>query len=173
MNSKSVQLYVRLSDQSGGKVFKVFSLGPLLTFSRPEGRVDRQGNLHALFQVSARLFTYHVVGPDGEHKIRQTYQYTSSRPRLYTDEKSAVIVVGGYRIVHESDLPPPPPEDSDGSADDKSTEVAPMPATQPVKVDAEGKPIPAGGAEKATEPKKPESTPGTPPAEPSVAKPKP
>ncbi len=137
-NSKAVQLYLRLSDQYGSKVFKVFPLGPLLTFSRPEGRVDRQGNLHALFQVSARLFTYHVVGPDGEHKIRQTWQYTSSRPRLYTDEKAEVMVVGGFRVEHETDLPPPP-NTLDEPGESKPTADETQPPSAPQKADAPGK----------------------------------
>lgn len=134
-NSKSVQMYVRVSNANGTRVFKVFALGPLLTFSRPEGRVDRQGNLHALFQISAKMFTYNVIGPAGEHLIRQTYQYTSSRPKLHTDPQSAISVVGGYRIVHETDIPPPPPEDlgewPDDSADAETSALTPTPAREP------------------------------------------
>ncbi len=140
MNAKSVQLYLRLSDQSGFKVFKVFPLGPLLTFSRPEGRVDRQGNLHALFQVSARLFTYHVVGPDGEHKIRQTYQYTSSRPRLHTDANAEVSVIGGYRVENDTDLPPPPENSGEAGESESGPETTPPPAA-PLNSDAEQRPI--------------------------------
>lgn len=162
-NTKSVQLYVRISDLNGTKVFKVFALGPLLTFSRPEGRVDRQGNLHALFQVSARMFTYNVVGPSGEHLIRQTYQYTSSRPKLYADSESAISVVGGYRIVHETDVPPPPADESDEATDDKGNVKA-----GGKEAGKDGEP----GIKPAKESAKPES--GTHPAtvDPAAAKPK-
>ncbi len=138
---KTVQMYVRISDLNGTKIFKVFALGPLLTFSRPEGRVDRQGNLHALFQVSARMFTYNVIGPSGEHLIRQTHQYTSSRPKLAADPDSAIVVVGGYRIVNETDIPPPPPEDledigndpAEGKASTNETGTAGAAVTPPGK----------------------------------------
>ena len=65
-NLKQPKLYVRLTDLSDNKVFRVFPLGRLLSFSRPEAQVDRKSNLHVLFQTGARSFSYSIVSPDGQ-----------------------------------------------------------------------------------------------------------
>ena len=98
-------LYVRVSNDQETQVFRVFALGPVLTFSHPEARVDRAGDLHVLFQIGARNFSYTVVHPDGELAIRRTYQYAGTRPVLRTNPEGKIAVAGGARIPNSLDVP--------------------------------------------------------------------
>jgi len=58
--------------------------------SRPQ--LDKTSNLHVLFQTSARGFNYSVLTPDGELKMRQSYDYTDTRPILHANENGNVSV---------------------------------------------------------------------------------
>lgn len=102
---KRMMLYVRLTDLSEHRVFRVFPAGPLLSFSRPEARIDRESNLHLLFQTGARSFLYEVVNPDGDLIERQTHDYTSTRPALRSGEDGRTSVVGGIRHTNLNDIP--------------------------------------------------------------------
>src|SRR5437762_750331 len=63
---KQLTLYARVSDVNEVRVFKVYPIGPMVSFSKPEGQVDKTSNLHVLWQVGARSFQYVVVSPEGE-----------------------------------------------------------------------------------------------------------
>jgi hypothetical protein len=106
---KRLMLYVRVTDLAEHQVFKVFPAGPLVSFSRPEAQIDRQSNLHVLFQTGARSFLYEVVTPDGELIERQTHDYAGTRPVLRTSEEGRTFVAGGARRPSATDLPPGPP----------------------------------------------------------------
>src|SRR5882672_4815847 len=69
--NKELKLYLRLTDVSEQKVFRVFPLGPLVSFSQPEAQVDKASCLHALFQTGARSFLFYVISPNGEVVQRQ------------------------------------------------------------------------------------------------------
>ncbi|HUR45617.1 MAG TPA: hypothetical protein VMZ27_07060, partial [Candidatus Saccharimonadales bacterium] len=79
---KRLVLYVRISDASDNQVLRVFPLGPLVSFSRPETQIDKESKLHVLFQTGAHSFLYNVIAPGGQVTDRQTYEYTASRPVL-------------------------------------------------------------------------------------------
>lgn len=106
---KHLRLYVRVTDQLEGKVFRVGQLGPIVSFSAStvETQLDPSNNLHVLFQSGRNVFLYCVVEPDGEQIIRQTHEQTLSRPRLRIEDDGRVIVHGGKRKILLSDLPPP------------------------------------------------------------------
>ena len=107
-----LRLYFRLTDAEGERVLKVFSLGPMVSFGIPEHQIDQVSNLHVLFQNGARAFSYTVINPDGDILIRQTHDYTGTRPKLQLDEKGRLMVVGGARRPTSEDIPgPPPPEE--------------------------------------------------------------
>jgi hypothetical protein len=125
---KELQLYLRVTDPGEGKVFRVVSLGPLVSFSKPETQLDKSSNLHVLFQTTARNFRYLVLTPDGETVIRQTFEYyNGSRPVLRHDDDLGVRVLGGRRRVTLSDLPPPPdePPPAEVAPDPSSTNAPP------------------------------------------------
>lgn len=92
---RETKLYFRLSDATGGDVYRIYPIGTLVSFGNPERQIDPQGNLHVLHQYSARLYNYVVITPDGVLKTRETYEITGSRPKLRGNEAGLVEVVGG------------------------------------------------------------------------------
>jgi hypothetical protein len=78
----------------------------MVSFSRPEPQLDKFSNLHLLYQTAARTFNYSIINPDGKILLRQTYDYTTTRPRLKLDESGQFIVTGGARRIASNDLPP-------------------------------------------------------------------
>jgi len=115
-----LRLYVEVSDAAEAQVFKVVSIGKTVSFSSPETQLDRNSNLHVLWQSGAAYFTYAVVNPDGGLVRQEVYDYapTSPRPRLSMADDSTVTVYGGVRRVQPepmpmvkspNELPPPGP----------------------------------------------------------------
>lgn len=104
-----LRLYVRLTDASGSRTFRVFPIGALVSFGRPEPQVDKFSNLHVLCQEGSHSFRYTVVNPDGEIIVRQTYDYVDRRPRLVPDAEGKVLIMGGVRRLTAKDVPPPKP----------------------------------------------------------------
>ena len=104
-----LRLYLRVTD-AYGKVFRVFPIGPMVSFGRPEPQVDKLSNLHVLYQNGASSFNYTVFNPEGELLTRQTYDYASSRPRLRVNDDGTISVVGGVRRVTVNDVPPAKPQ---------------------------------------------------------------
>ena len=107
-----LRLYLRLTDTSENKVFKVFPIGSMVSISDPEHMVDRANRLHVLYQYGARSYLYTVITPDGDQVIRQTHEISSNRPRLQPDESGGFAVVGGARRISGSDLPAPVTSDT-------------------------------------------------------------
>jgi hypothetical protein len=99
-----LMLYVQITDATG-KVFKVFPIGPMLSFGGPEPQVDRFSNLHVLYQDGQRSFNYTVVDPHGTVLLRHEYDM-APRPRLKLDPDGNFVVVGGIRRITANDVPP-------------------------------------------------------------------
>jgi len=104
---KDIRLYFRLTDEGGAQTYRVLTLGKMTSFSHPEPQLDRESNLHVLFQTSARGFNYSVITPDGELKTRQVYDYSDTRPILHAEENGNISVNGGIRRVTSNDIPKP------------------------------------------------------------------
>jgi len=104
---KQMKLYVRVTDQTGSRVFRVFPIGQLISFSSPEHQIDKSSNLHVLYQTGAKSFNYSVINPDASLLIRHTYEYTDTRPVLRVDKEGRIYVGGGNRRVSSDDLPVP------------------------------------------------------------------
>jgi hypothetical protein len=105
---KRPKIYIRVTDENEVRVFKVFPLGPVTSFAKPEKQLDKFSNLHVLFQDGAQSFNYSVVNPYGELRIHQTHTFAStSHPRLREDDEGFIRVIGGQRLVSKDDVPPP------------------------------------------------------------------
>ena len=102
---KQLKLYLRVADLSDNKVFRVFPLGSLVSFSQPEALLDRSSELNTLFQTGARSFLFYVIRPDGEIAIRQTYDYTATRPTLRSNDEGRIYISGGVRRLTPNDIP--------------------------------------------------------------------
>jgi hypothetical protein len=111
-----LRLYLRLTDATGAKVYRVLAIGPTVSFGQPEPQVDKFSNLHLLYQDRPHSFNYVVFNPDGDVVLRQTYDYVDTRPRLKPDGEGKIAVAGGRRRVTPSDWPAPKPEDLPGLA---------------------------------------------------------
>jgi hypothetical protein len=102
----SMKLYLRLTDAAETQVYKVFPVGPMVSFSRPETELDPQCNLHLIYQTGSHTLLYSEISPEGEVIRRQTYDYTATRPRLKVDDAGKINVVGGVRRLSDNDIPP-------------------------------------------------------------------
>jgi hypothetical protein len=109
-----LRLYVRLTDASGGRTFRVFPIGPMVSFGRPEPQVDKYSNLHLLYQEGPHSYNYTVINPEGEMIARRTYDYVDKRPRLTPDAEGKVLVTGGVRRPTPKDIPPSKPDEPAG-----------------------------------------------------------
>ena len=125
-----LRLYLRLTDATGTKVFRVFPVGPMVSFGQPDPQVDLLSNLHLLYQDKPHSYNYTVFNPDGQIILRQTYDYLNSRPRLHPEGDGRITVAGGTRRVTAKDWPAPKPEDLLGS---KSVAPAPPAEVKPPK----------------------------------------
>jgi hypothetical protein len=103
-----LKLYLRVTDPPGSRIFKVVCLGPMVSFGLPEPQLDRASNLHVLYQTGAKSFNYTVFDPDGVMLVRQTYEYTDTRPRMKMDDRGNYTVTGGARVESSGDLPAGP-----------------------------------------------------------------
>jgi hypothetical protein len=102
---EQLRMYVMVTDQSESRVFKVTAIGPMVSFSQPEERLDQSSNLHVIYQSGARTFTYSVVNPDGEITQQETYDYLDKRPRLAVNQAGDIMVIGGVRRIKPGELP--------------------------------------------------------------------
>ena len=112
-----LRLFLRVTDSSGAKTFRVFSIGSMVSFSRPEPQVDKLSNLHVLYQNGAHTFSYTVFNPDGELLTRDTYDMANNAHlRLQSDAEGEISVAGGIRRMTANDLSAPkpatPPDDA-------------------------------------------------------------
>ncbi len=111
-----LELYLTITDASGGRVFRVLPIGPMVSFGQPEPQVDKTNNLHVLYQDHPHSFNYCVFNPDGETMLHQIYDYVGNRPRLQPDNQGSVVVKGGSLRKDGDDL-------SDASSSSSSTQT--------------------------------------------------
>lgn len=100
-----LRMYVQVSDESGTIIFKVRSIGPMVSFSQPEAQLDRSSNLHLIYQSGAASFLYSEINPAGEIIQQQIYDYLDVRPRLRVGDDGSITVFGGVRRVKPQDIP--------------------------------------------------------------------
>jgi hypothetical protein len=100
-----LRMYVQVSDESERQIFKVRAIGPMVSFSQPEARLDPRNRLHVIYQSGARVFTYSVINPDCDIVWQENYDYLKTRPRLQVDDAGNISVLGGVRRLKPSDVP--------------------------------------------------------------------
>lgn len=136
---QELRLYLRLTDATETRIYRVLALGPMVSFGKPEPQLDRHSNLHLLYQRGRTACSYVVVNPDGQVLIRRTYDIVGSRPRLRWNEAGELVVTGGMRRYTDDDYPP------------RQTETEPAAPsgpglTNPPTPPSVGGPVPPGSA---------------------------
>jgi hypothetical protein len=116
-----LRLYLRVTDASGSRTLRVFPIGQMISFSRPEAQVDNLSDLHVLYANGPHSFSYTVFNPDGELVTKDTYDYISSRPRLRVNLDGEISVAGGVRRRSGKELSANNP----AAASDESSKVKP------------------------------------------------
>lgn len=101
-----LRLYLRVTDVTASRVYRVAAVGPMISFSEPEPQVDKLSNLHVLYQNGPHSFSYTLFNPDGQLLTRRTYDWTGTRPRLKVDADGNLSVAGGVRRITANDFPP-------------------------------------------------------------------
>jgi hypothetical protein len=104
---REIRLYFRLTDGADIKTLKVFPLGEVVSFGRPEARIDGESRLHVLHQNGAHTSRHTVLNPEGEVVLRHLYEYVDGRPSLVMDRTGKITVVGAVRRPDEKDVPAP------------------------------------------------------------------
>lgn len=132
-----IRLYLRLSDAAESKLIKVFSLGQIVSFGRPEAEVDGQNRLHVLQQNGAHTSIYTVITPDGEVVTRNWYDFVERRAWLRLDREGNISVAGGVRHPRRDDVPEPKSDEEE--AKPAATDTKPA-ASETKQGDAEPKP---------------------------------
>jgi hypothetical protein len=102
---KHLRLYLRVTDATESRSFKVVPLGGVVTFNPPRWGMDRQSYFHVLHQFSADEYRYHRIDPDGNLLTLQTWRATSRRPELRVNDSGEIAVVGGVRLLDRTDIP--------------------------------------------------------------------
>lgn len=100
-----IRLYFRLSDGPESKLMKVFPLGNMVSFGRPEIELDGNNRLHVLHQNGAHASLYSVITPAGDIIKRQSFDFSATHPRLHLDREGNISVVGGSRHLTKDDVP--------------------------------------------------------------------
>jgi len=100
-----LRMYVQVSDESEQRIYKVRAIGPMVSFSQPEARLDCSNRLHVIYQSGPHVFNYSIINPDCEIIWRENYDYVDTRPRLQTDDAGNITVLGGVRRVKPDNVP--------------------------------------------------------------------
>jgi len=100
-----LRLYLRVLDENANKPYRVYEVGPVVSFSRPQPVIDGKSNLHILYQHGPQVFDYTIFDPEGDLQQRHTYIIAEKRPRLKLDDEGNVTITGGERVEKPTDFP--------------------------------------------------------------------
>jgi hypothetical protein len=108
-------LHVRVEDDQHQIVYGVVTLGGFITVGESDVRIDKDGDLHILYQAGPRSFGYVHIDPYARVLYRAVYSDLTSQPRLVLTS-GEITVQGGEktypkseRVISEDELKPPPP----------------------------------------------------------------
>jgi hypothetical protein len=112
-------LYVRVEDKANSLIYSTFSLGRIISFDEPHAEVDRRNQLHVLQCSAPRVWSYSVIGLDGQLLKHTTYSETRSSPHLRRAADGMVAVAGGMLDASVAPVASgkPAPKSSDRPAD--------------------------------------------------------
>jgi len=108
-------LHVSVKDDQHQIAYGVIPLGGFITLKPPDVRLDKEANLHVLYQAGPRAFGYVIVDPYGKVVTREGYSDIRSVPQLVAND-GQITIQGGEktypkpeRVMSADELKPPPP----------------------------------------------------------------
>lgn len=94
--NSAMELFAQVSSTNRGHNIATIPLGPILTFRKPVGTLDRANNMHALYQAKVNLFTHTCISPNGKIlSVTHHKRGKSGDPRLVDLGDGIVRVAGG------------------------------------------------------------------------------
>lgn len=111
-----IALYARITDANEERTLTVVPIGPIVSFSAPKALLDKDSNLHVLYQSGPHTSTYFEMNPDGKVLARERFEYSNTRPRLYPAEDGTISVKGGVLVPtnpKESSVPETTSQEND------------------------------------------------------------
>ncbi|MDQ2868183.1 MAG: hypothetical protein M3R59_07220 [Verrucomicrobiota bacterium] len=88
-------LYVRVENENSGVVYATYSLGRVIAFDEPHAEFDRQNQLHVLHCSAPRVWSYAVIGLNGQMISHTMLLETKTRPHFRREPDGDLAVVGG------------------------------------------------------------------------------
>jgi hypothetical protein len=109
-------LYVGVEDEARGRIYGMIPLGDAIALGEPDAKTDAAAHLHVLYRSGPRSFSYAEIDPEAKTLQRKVYSDILSVPKLVSDDKRLVSVVGGEQtypkvqhVMTDAELNPPPP----------------------------------------------------------------
>ncbi len=108
-------LHVCVRDEPHQLVYGLIPLGEFLSLTPPSAQVDKEGDLHVLYQTGPRSYGYVQVDPYAKILDKAVYSDFVSPPQLVV--QAGVVTVRGGELIYpkpdhvmtnEEDAPPPP-----------------------------------------------------------------
>ena len=88
-------LYVRVADKDTGIVYATYSLGRMILYDDPKPQIDPQNRLHVLHCSGPRMWSYSMIGVNGELLSHSSFSETKSRPHFVRGNDGTINVRGG------------------------------------------------------------------------------
>ncbi|MCP5537504.1 MAG: hypothetical protein H7A51_14885 [Akkermansiaceae bacterium] len=102
--NRAMELFAHVSSSNRGQNIATIPLGKILTFHRPTGTLDRDNNMHAIYQVKPDLFGHTCITPNGQVKFTSYHKRgASGDPRLVDLGDGVVRVAGGVPYSAEAE----------------------------------------------------------------------
>jgi hypothetical protein len=91
-------LYARIESIDLQQIFTTVNLGPAVSYSDPQCKIDANGDFFVLHQSGTRNYTYHHFSGEGKRLQVRYFSNISSTPKLIKNDKNETLVVGGEEI---------------------------------------------------------------------------
>lgn len=100
------KLLFQIKDTDPDRIIRTVPICKMISFSKPEAKIDPASNLHILCQYGRSSYTYNIYNPKGDLLLRTTYKADPAKPFLKKNLDGIIEVKGGKRIPMETDFLP-------------------------------------------------------------------
>ena len=92
---KRTEIYVRLRDAKGGRIYATYSIGRYINVTKPQATIDSQNRLHVMQMAGRQIYQHSTINSEGSFLGAQYYKGGRERPTLMIDGSGIVKVKGG------------------------------------------------------------------------------